>query len=155
MSRAARRPTRIPPKPASYNRAKPGQCRFCAKPIYKNGFLHKRAQWHPACALTWTIMNSPQDARRFVFLRDRGICAHCGTDCSPNGQEDARDIIQRLMLGERVKRLGKWQLDHMRPLFAADGNPQMWQLANMQTLCETCHIVKGVEDNEVYGHYLQ
>src|SRR5690606_1168361 len=114
-----RRRTRIPPKPRAYTRAGPAQCRFCAKPVYKCDMLHKKAQWHPACALEWTVMNSPKDARRFVFIRDRGVCAHCGDDRSPRGQEHAREIAQKLMLGYDVRKLGTWQLDHVHPLFAA------------------------------------
>lgn len=149
-----RRGTRIPPKPRFYYKAKPGQCRFCGKPILKNGYIHKRAQWHPACALTWTIMNSPQDARKFVFVRDRGICVRCNMDCSPRGQDHASEIVQKIMQGYDVRKLGKWQLDHITPLFASQGNPDVWKIGNMQTLCGPCHTIKSQEDNQRYSEFI-
>lgn len=149
-----RRPTRLPPKPRSYSKSLPGQCKFCAKPIFKNGFIHKRAQWHPVCALTWTIMNSPKDARRFVFLRDRGICGKCNYDCSPRGATHSQEIVSKLMQGFDVRKLGNWELDHIVPLFAAQGNPDCWKLPNMMTLCRPCHVIKTKADNEKYSEFL-
>lgn len=149
-----RRHTRVPPKPRTYTKALPGQCRFCAKPIFKNGFIHKRAQWHPHCALTWTIMNSPKDARKFVFIRDRGICGKCNYDCSPQGPDHSQEIVHKLLQGFDVRKLGKWELDHIVPLFAAQGNPDVWKLPNMMTLCRTCHVKKTQEDNITYSEFL-
>lgn len=145
--------TRIPPRPATYDSAKPGQCRFCSKPVFRGKHINKRAQWHASCALTWTIMNSPQDARRFVFIRDRGMCARCGVDCSPRGQEHARQIVSKLMQGYEIRKLGLWELDHIVPLFAADGNPDMWKLPNLQSLCPPCHLAKGREDEQTYPRF--
>jgi 5-methylcytosine-specific restriction endonuclease McrA len=144
------------------NHAKPGQCKFCGDPIIgANGRINKRASWHPQCALRWTIMNSPRDARRFVFVRDRGICKDCGKNCAPDNGNPATvaRIIEQIMSpppGQTHKqlpplRLGLWELDHVIPLSQAKGRPECFQLGNMQTLCPKCHVAKTKADRVLYG----
>jgi 5-methylcytosine-specific restriction endonuclease McrA len=130
---------RQPPTPPWFTTASAGQCKFCGKPVFNrhHGGVNKRAQWHPHCALQWSIMSSPSDARRFVFLRDRGTCATCGVDCSPS--RDPSAICATIMRGKRPVSLGDWELDHIRPLAEAQGDPSFYRLDNMQTLCHTCH----------------
>ena len=156
---------RVPPRPASYRSAKPGTCKFCAEPIVMGGKINRRANWHPACALRWTIMNSPRDARRFVFVRDRGVCCDCGTNCAPNGgnPDTVARIVEKIMsppanqqlkLSAETLDLGDWELDHHIPLSEAArlGNPpELWQLGNMRTRCHKCHVLKTREDRLRYG----
>lgn len=140
------------------SRAKPGTCKFCDTAIIVNGKVNRRASWHPACALRWTIMSSPRDARRFVFLRDRGVCCDCGLDCAP---DNAAEIVAKIMatpsgraMGYDTMDLGNWELDHIIPLSqaAARGNPpELWMLSNMATRCEECHKIKTREDRLRYG----
>ncbi|MCN0153394.1 HNH endonuclease [Salinispora arenicola] len=64
----------------------------------------------------------PKWARRAVFFRDRGRCAHCGTDLS--GLLDA---------------LPKEQFDHVVPLARGGLN----DITNLQLLCEMCNLRKS------------
>lgn len=132
---------------------KPGHCKFCGDPILnKKKQVNKRASWHPACALTWTIMNNPSEARRFVYLRDRGVCRCCAKDCHPIGDDAKRELAQRIMTqGTHVARepLGEWEVDHIEPLATSSRDPRKWQLGNMQTLCPECHSKKTAQDREL------
>lgn len=103
-------------------------------------------------------MNNPTDARRFVFVRDRGRCADCKADCAPGDEHVVRRIIEEIMsprqiMGEQRAPLvlGEWELDHIVPLSQAHGDPTKWELANMQTLCVACHKAKTARDREIYG----
>lgn len=155
---------RVPPKPHHMHKANRGFCKFCGGTIMKNGKLNRRATWHPECALKWTIMNSPRDARRFVFVRDRGICRACGTNCQPDGADPAAvaKIIETIMSppGETMTTrfhtpidLGPWELDHILPLNEAvriGSPPELWQMSNMATLCHGCHVAKTKLDRIIY-----
>lgn len=102
------------------------------------------------------MMNNPQQMRRFVFVRDRGICRSCGKDCYPPDAISRQIVIDEIMhalhKGETAlamvkRRLGDWQVDHKEPLFLADGNIWYWSLENTQTLCPECHVIKTKEDS--------
>lgn len=80
--------------------------------------LNKRARWHPDCLDEYKIIYWPQETRKAVFERDRGICGVCG----------AAD--------------GYWEMDHHRPLFEARGRIEFWKLPNLVTLCRPCHVAK-------------
>lgn len=110
-------------------------------------------------------MNNPRDARKFVFVRDRGVCQAegCGRNCAPDGgdEEKVRKIIEQIMspnptaLNIKPIALGEWELDHVIPLSEAPrrGNPpELWMLGNMTTLCPECHREKTARDRELYGH---
>jgi 5-methylcytosine-specific restriction endonuclease McrA len=100
-------------------------------------------------------MNSPRDARRFVFVRDRGTCKKCTRYCGPDDPGTVQDIINDIMSPEHKQGstvdLGRWELDHVIPLKHANGRPECWQLGNMQTLCHDCHTIKTREDKIKYG----
>jgi 5-methylcytosine-specific restriction endonuclease McrA len=75
-----------------------------------------------------------------VFQRDRGICAACGLDT-----EKLRRRFRRLPRRERLKQ-GKilgidparsfWHADHVVAVVEGGGE---CDLANMRTLCVSCH----------------
>jgi len=155
---------RIPPRPRFMLKPKRGHCKFCGDRIIdRQGKINKGAFWHSECSLKWSIMNNPQVARRFVFVRDRGICADCGMDCSPGGQssDQVRRIIEEILNpvdygkpGLKPLALGRWELDHIIPLSEApkQGNPhELWTLKNMATRCPPCHTVKTANDRELYA----
>lgn len=140
---------RQPPLPKHYNTAKPGQCRFCGEPVTKgDGKVNKRANWHPACAFTWTIMNSPSDARKWVFVRDRGLCCDCGKPCYPHSEEKLCKAVERIMTGKHPGALGDWEVDHDHPISKANGNPDHWKMENLRTRCKECHLEKTNADKE-------
>jgi 5-methylcytosine-specific restriction endonuclease McrA len=153
----------VPPRPRSFDSRNPGHCKFCGEAIrLRNGKVNKRASWHPHCAITWTIMNNPQQARRMVFVRDRGYCCDCGKDCF-NGSEAKRQetvniilhgSVSGMALDVRAMPLGTWEVDHDIPLWVAPsmGNPpELWMLPNMRTRCPECHKIKTKADEEKYA----
>lgn len=78
-------------------------------------------------------MNSPSEARRFVFLRERGKCQGC----------DFQSVLMR-----------DFDVDHIEPLFEAFGDGSYYEPENMQLLCKPCHKEKTKEDMRRY-HDLQ
>lgn len=150
----AKRPSiRKPPRPLSMDSAQRGQCKFCGDPITgDDGNVNRRASWHPKCATTWAIMNNPSAARAYVFLRDRGVCAGCGLCCYPGDDWQEKQTVSRIKnaayafhAGDGLD-LGNWELDHIHPLFKADGDPRYWMLGNLRTLCVSCHKEKTAID---------
>ena len=114
---------RKPPKPESWDCAR-GSCRFCGFIILENGKVNKRKHWHEQCALTWRVMNNPADARSYVHRRENYTCQGCGWH----------------------NRLGAFEVDHVKPLFEANGDPTYWQPPNLMLLCEDCHKEKTKAD---------
>jgi hypothetical protein len=137
MARKARRPRirrskpstkpvlshRIPAKPPSWNCAK-GTCRFCGDPVIENGVVNTRKHWHYDCAMLWLVMNNPTEARKYVHQRDCYTCQHCGYD----------------------NRWGTFQVDHIKPLYEANGDATYWQPDNLTLLCVECHQEKTNTD---------
>lgn len=85
------------------------------KVIYRQG---------DGCVHEWCLRNSPKYARETVFDRDQGICKSCGSKNSRNG---------------------KWQADHIIPVFAGGGE---CGLSNYQTLCIRCHGEKTKRESK-------
>jgi 5-methylcytosine-specific restriction endonuclease McrA len=67
-------------------------------------------------------LQNPEWLRFRVLERDGGKCAHCGV------------IVV------------DWDMDHIVPLALAPRDIFYWTLANLQTLCKTCHKKKTVLD---------
>jgi 5-methylcytosine-specific restriction endonuclease McrA len=127
---------RQPPKPKYYWTIKKGRCRWCGEDIFKgrNDYigeeLNKRKSWHGDCATEYMIIYHSREARRHVWLRDRGKCNGCGKQCTRRG----------------------WDLDHIKPLLEQKGLKEdeldwtYYGLDNMQTLCRPCHREKTNQD---------
>ena len=94
--------------------------------------LNKRKSWHGDCAVEYMIIYHSREARRHVWLRDRGKCNGCGKKCTRRG----------------------WDLDHIKPLMEQKGRAEkelVWSyywLDNMQTLCKPCHNEKTKQDRK-------
>jgi 5-methylcytosine-specific restriction endonuclease McrA len=114
---------RVPPKPPSWFCDR-GTCRFCGEPIIENGKVNGRKHWHQPCADIWKIMNNPADARTHVTRRENFTCQDCGWH-HPNGQ---------------------FEVDHVEPLYEANGDPRYWQPGNLALLCVDCHKSKTKQD---------
>jgi 5-methylcytosine-specific restriction endonuclease McrA len=112
---------RTPAKPEHYETAIPGYCRYCGEGIFKpGGKLNQRANWHPACVAEYRVIYWPAETRRAVWRRDKGLCAGCAHKCAKHA----------------------WEMDHIVPLFEAQGDIEAFKLPNLQTLCLTCHKIK-------------
>lgn len=93
-----------------------GRCRWCGDFIWQpDDTLNLRRRWHPHCVDAYKEAAWPQYARKKVYQRDKGRCAHCGKSCRR-----------------------AWELDHIVPLIDGGG----CDLSNMQTLCRPCHRKK-------------
>jgi hypothetical protein len=114
---------RVPPKPASWFCDR-GTCRFCGEPIIENGKVNGRKHWHTPCALVWNVMNNPSEARLHVTRRENFTCEECGY--------------------HNVD--GRFEVDHIKPLFEAKGDPTYWQSPNLMLLCLDCHKIKTKAD---------
>ena len=72
------------------------------------------------------------EARKHIWLRDKGKCKSCGKQCTRRG----------------------WDLDHIKPLMEQKGKTEKqldWSyywLDNMQTLCKPCHKEKTKQDRK-------
>ena len=121
---------RKPPKPNSYYVQEKGICRWCGKKIIENGIHKTRKTWHQDCATDYMIIFHSTEARKLIWLRDRGKCNGCGKQCTRRG----------------------WDLDHVRPLLEQKGLKEdeldwtYYGLDNMQTLCRPCHREKTNQD---------
>lgn len=116
------------PRPDTWDSPR-GFCRFCGEAIIEDGKQNNRKRWHQECADQWVIMNQPSAARKHVFARESGICQICGNS-------------SRLM--------SDFHVDHIKPLFLAEGDLSYYGAENMQLLCRPCHKIKTKSDMEVY-----
>lgn len=114
---------RKPPKPASWG-CERGTCRFCGEEIIEQGKVNRRKHWHQPCADLWKIMNNPAAASQFVKKRERFTCQECG----------------------HHDRFGGFDVDHVKPLYEANGDHTYWQPDNLRLLCGPCHLVKTKQD---------
>lgn len=108
------------PRPSSWDCPR-GWCRFCGESIIEDGKQNKRKHWHQECADTWRVANNPSEARKHVFLREKGTCQECG--CKSLNMKD-------------------FHVDHITPLFEANGEIYYYTEKNMQLLCHDCHAEK-------------
>lgn len=114
---------RIPPKPLHYDKAGPGQCRYCGDTVLgKQGKPKTRPSWHEKCVVEYRVIYWPSSTRRAVWERDKGKCADCGIVSPWRG--------------------AYWHVDHKKPLVEARGDLSYWKLPNLQTLCVPCHKKK-------------
>jgi 5-methylcytosine-specific restriction endonuclease McrA len=113
-------------------------CRWCQLEVPSN----RRTFCSDWCVHEWRLRSDPGYLREQVFLRDRGMCAVCGTDCRAqwNHIRRLRAERKRLALLEWGLRPGQrkslWDADHIVPV--AEGGGEC-DLANLRTLCLRCH----------------
>lgn len=120
---------RKPPLPPHFNKTTPGICRWCNEAItktLKSGKVSK-ATWHQSCVTEYKSIHWPSFTRKLVWRRDKGKCSGCGHQCDRKGKNG-------------------WQMDHIIPLYAANGQLWAWKLENLQTLCKPCHKIKTAKE---------
>jgi 5-methylcytosine-specific restriction endonuclease McrA len=88
------------------------------------------------------LRSDPGYLREQVFLRDRGVCALCGSDTAKAFLElrRARGNNRRTLLSQwglkGLSRRTLWDADHILPV--AEGGGEC-DLENVRTLCLRCH----------------
>ena len=123
---------RQPPKPDSYYISQKGICRWCGEKIIENNVHNTRKTWHEPCATQYMIIYHSGEARKHIWLRDKGKCSKCDKQCTRRG----------------------WDLDHIKPLMEQKGKTEKqldwyyYWLDNMQTLCKPCHKEKTKQDRK-------
>lgn len=116
---------RKPPKPETYYSAGYGSCRWCGDPILQaNGLINLRANWHKSCVEKYRFIYFPKDTRRAVWARDAGKCYMCG------------EIFTK----------DQWEVEHIKPLYEAQGRMEYWELHNLGTACRPCHKKKTADE---------
>ena len=79
--------TRKAPR-SPFDNAPKGHCRMCGEPVRnKAGAILQNRRWCDAHKVDARIRQHAVFARAAVFLRDKGICADCGRDCTSYMQE--------------------------------------------------------------------
>lgn len=73
-------------------------------------------------------MNNPKVAQTVILRRDSYTCQECG----------------------HHDRFGAFDIDHIKPLFEANGDASYWQAPNLRTLCKECHKDKTRTDMQRY-----
>ena len=101
-------------------------CRWCNLEVPPRRFTFCSA-W---CVHEWRLRTDPGYLREQVFLRDRGVCALCGSDTNRR-----RELLARWGL-KRLTRKTLWDADHIVPV--AEGGGEC-DLENLRTLCLICH----------------
>lgn len=71
-------------------------CRQCKTEVPKG----RRTFCGQPCVDEWSIRSNPGFAARKVEARDKGVCVHCGLDCT--------DLL------ERLQRIAEFEIEHLR-----------------------------------------
>ncbi len=113
-------------------------CRWCSLevPAPRRTFC---SEW---CVHEWKLRTDPGYLRERVFLRDKGVCAGCGTDTHEGWLrlKRARGERRTLLLAKwglaKFNRRTLWDADHIVPVVEGGGE---CDLSNIRTLCVLCH----------------
>lgn len=115
-------------------------CRWCQLEVLAR---RRRTFCSAYCVHQWRLRSDPGYLREQVFVRDRGICAACGTDtiAAYNQLKRSRgkargEALAVWGLKSVHARRSLWDADHMLPV--AEGGGQC-DIDNLRTLCLPCH----------------
>jgi hypothetical protein len=128
-----------------------------------------RHVWHAACEDEFKTIIDPGFARFMLEARDHGVCAKCGEDYSGRFRllagakawisDDGRSwydtpptapfptgvvysefvFLRQVSLWHNDHKVPLWKVRHLEPLRRIE----YFKIANMQTLCDACHVVKS------------
>ena len=134
-------------------------CRFCKREVMPP----RKTFCSDNCVHEWKLRSSSKYLRKFIYERDLGVCAKCGTDTRyvrielENAAQASMRASGRWFWDDHpiyLECLAKWQLtvkeakksiweaDHI--VEVADGGGEC-DLANFETLCIPCHKRKSAE----------
>ncbi len=115
-----------------------GLCRWCSLEVPPRRFTFC-SQY---CVHEWKLRSQPAYLREHVFMRDRGICAHCRVDTLAELRRLKRSrgsnraaLMHHWGLKTRLRK-SLWDADHILPV--AEGGGEC-ELSNIRTLCLRCH----------------
>lgn len=115
-------------------------CRWCRLEILSR---RRRTFCSDYCVHQWRLRSDPGYLREQVLLRDRGVCAECGTDtlraftALKRSRGPARtEALAMWGLRAVTARRSLWDADHILPV--AEGGGEC-DLDNLRTLCLPCH----------------
>ena len=127
-------------------------CRRCGGPVPTD-----RKFWcSKACVASCLIMCNPGQAKTYVEMRDRGVCAACGIDTEQikDAYKGALNLVEytdpdRYEKFEQIRAAMRalgfptsgvlWDMDHRLEVVRGGGH---CGLSNLETLCRPCHKVK-------------
>ena len=115
-------------------------CRWCQLEIPHR---RRRTFCSAYCVHQWRLRSDPGYLRDQVLLRDRGVCALCGTDTlaayrtlkRSRGKARAQ-ALEMWGLRSVTARRSLWDADHILPVVEGGGQ---CDLENLRTLCLPCH----------------
>ena len=115
-------------------------CRWCQLEILQK---RRRTFCSAYCVHQWRLRSDPGYLREQVLLRERGVCASCGTDtllaysALKRSRGKARaDALKMWGVRSVAARRSLWDADHILPV--AEGGGQC-DVENLRTLCLPCH----------------
>jgi 5-methylcytosine-specific restriction endonuclease McrA len=117
-----------------------GLCRWCNLEVPPRRFTFCSEY----CVHEWKLRSQPAYLRDQVFLRDKGICAHCTVDTTAaarklrHARADRRAELLRHWGLRTRSRKSLWDADHILPVIEGGGE---CDLSNIRTLCLRCHRV--------------
>ena len=124
-----------------------GLCRWCSIEVPRGRFTFCSEY----CVHEWKLRSQPAYLREQVHLRDRGICAVCGTDAVAALRQLRRSrgsrrqqLLQHWGLRSLYRR-SLWDADHIVPVSEGGGE---CDLDNIRTLCLRCHGAATAELRE-------
>jgi 5-methylcytosine-specific restriction enzyme A len=128
-----------------------GLCRWCSLEVPRGRFTFCSEY----CVHEWRLRSQPAYLREQVFLRDRGICAACGSDTLAEVKrlrlsrgKNRKSLLNHWGLRAR-KRKSLWDADHILPVVEGGGE---CDLENIRTLCLRCHRTATAELRERIRH---
>lgn len=119
-------------------------CRWCGLEVPRRRFTF----CSDYCVHEWRLRTDPGYVREQVFLRDKGVCALCGTDTvkdllSLKRSRGSRRAELLVLWGlKRISRRSLWDADHI--VAVAEGGGEC-DLENIRTLCLRCHRQSTIE----------
>ncbi len=115
-------------------------CRWCRMEILAK---RRRTFCSDFCVHQWRLRSDPGYLRDQVLLRDKGVCALCGTDTVAAYAELKRsrgrvraELLEVWGMRSVTARRSLWDADHVRPVAEGGGD---CDLDNLRPLCLCCH----------------